>query len=147
MDVSSVRSRRTAFTRSLAIRDHDSRRFCANQQDPIPLILPFFHSPNIIITLLCVSQSAGGCSEFYYACRFDNTQRHGSTIASVEEVIRNNNNNNVHWPTRNTGTYLSKLNLHILSKLMVHYKYLLKLQSRFLCLCCLSSKENLIGRK
>lgn len=40
MDVSSVRSRRTAFTRSLAIRDHDSRRFCANQQEPIPLILP-----------------------------------------------------------------------------------------------------------
>lgn len=38
VDVSSVRSLRTAFTRSLAILDQDSRRLCANQHGPIPLI-------------------------------------------------------------------------------------------------------------
>lgn len=39
MDVSSVLSLRTAFTRSLAIRDHDSRRLWASQHGPRPLII------------------------------------------------------------------------------------------------------------
>lgn len=37
--VSSVRSRRTAFTRSLAILDQDSKRLWANQHGPRPLIV------------------------------------------------------------------------------------------------------------
>lgn len=59
VDVSSVRSRRTAFTRSLAIRDHDSRRLCASQHGPIPLI--FTHS--VTHTLLAWQSSRGGSRE------------------------------------------------------------------------------------
>lgn len=49
--VSSVRSRRTAFTRSLAILDQDSRRLCANQHGPNPLIINCLYQSDFCLFL------------------------------------------------------------------------------------------------